>query len=316
MAKVLKRLFMVLFGAVLALLAGEGVARLIVPKPTDLYSPMAMAKGDLDQFEFSDDLGFFPKVGEGERYGLYGCLPNSYEAQDRKGRTRVLFAGDSVTHRAKIVDALKEVYGDKDYEYWNAGVESFNTFQETELYKRHNRELKPDIVVLTFHNNDFLATPVAVQKDGQITLFQPNHPNYRHSASLLKKSALSRLLLKLLVSRSAEDTKEQVRRSLSDLKKAVESDGGTLRVVLFPILLPEGEWKEHQIQSRASALEIFKELGLEYYDLLPSLESALKEKVELHESPGDDWHPSAQAGLHFARFLKAENLLLPADQKR
>src|SRR5215467_10511368 len=73
--------------------------------------------------------GFRPVLGEGP-YTRFGTLANDYAAAKPPGVQRLLFIGDSVTHRGYIVDALRAVYGSQQYEYWNAGVEAFNTVQE------------------------------------------------------------------------------------------------------------------------------------------------------------------------------------------
>ena len=111
-------------------------------------------------FTIDPDFGFRPILGTGG-YTEYGTSPNTYPVQKRPGITRLLFIGDSVTGRGRIIEAIKQIYDDEVFEYWNAGVESFNTIQEVRFYQRYNAAVYPDHVILTFHLNDFEPTPVA-----------------------------------------------------------------------------------------------------------------------------------------------------------
>jgi hypothetical protein len=117
------------------------------------------ARDNLSTFVIDPDFGFRPILPSGS-YTRFGTLANGYAEAKRPGVTRLLFIGDSVTRRGHIVEALKSHYGSQEYEYWNAGVESFNTVQEVEYYRRFNRAIQPDHVILTFHLNDFETTPV------------------------------------------------------------------------------------------------------------------------------------------------------------
>src|SRR5262249_23296537 len=99
--------------------------------------------GGLSTFVIDPTFGFRPVLGEGP-YTRFGTLANDYAAAKPPGVQRLLFIGDSVTHRGLIVDALRAEYGAQQYEYWNAGVEAFNTVQEVEYYRRFNRPIHPD----------------------------------------------------------------------------------------------------------------------------------------------------------------------------
>ncbi len=50
---------------------------------------------------------------------------------------RVLFLGDSVTARGGIIAELASLYGNEQFEYWNAGVESYDTCQEVRYFERY-----------------------------------------------------------------------------------------------------------------------------------------------------------------------------------
>jgi hypothetical protein len=306
---ILKKSSLVLFGVVCALIAFEVVAAIMLKMAdTSDTIPMRMADGTLEQFEFDENLGFFPIVGKGGEYGPYGCLANEYNPENKGSRSRVVFIGDSVTHRAAIIDGLRALYGEDEYEYWNAGVESFNTRQIVEYYRLHNSKLEPDEVVLTFHNNDFQATPVATKEDGKLVLHIPQKAKVEAPFPLLGRSALYRLWLQYTLPRF-ERGKDEVKRDLAQLKELTEAQGARFSVVLYPILKPQAEWTEGEQRSRRQSLEIFDELGIRYFDILEALPTDAEQLKSLRQDPEDTWHPSPQGGTIIAEDLHKRGLL-------
>ena len=118
-----------------------------------------------------DELGYMPLLEEGS-YSSYGTKVNNYSLSKPLSVKRILFVGDSVTEEALIIENLKKLYGEEHYEYWNAGVRGFNTHQELIFYKRYNKRIRPDHVILTFHLNDFTTTPVVfLNKEDRLVFF-------------------------------------------------------------------------------------------------------------------------------------------------
>lgn len=76
-------------------------------------------------FTVDPDFGFRPILGN-EFYNIYGTKINNYKIDKKPGIRRLLFMGDSVIDHGKFIRALKDVYGEEKFEYWNAGVGSFN----------------------------------------------------------------------------------------------------------------------------------------------------------------------------------------------
>jgi hypothetical protein len=64
----------------------------------------------LSTFVVDPHFGFRPVLGTGA-YTHLGTLANAYATAKPSGVQRLLFLGDSVTHRGHIVDALRAVYG-------------------------------------------------------------------------------------------------------------------------------------------------------------------------------------------------------------
>lgn len=116
MPRSLKRLTLVMLGSALALLAAELLLHLFHPGLVGA-EVFPVHAGDRAQFEVDEKVGFLPKLGKDTRYGEYGCRANEYDPKDRKGRERILFVGDSVTGRGHIVNGLRQLYGDDNFEY-------------------------------------------------------------------------------------------------------------------------------------------------------------------------------------------------------
>ena len=266
----------------------------------------------LSTFVVDPNFGFRPVLGDGP-YTRFGTLANSYAAAKPPGVSRLLFIGDSVTHRGHIVDALRAEYGSQQYEYWNAGVESFNTVQEVKYYRRFNRPLHPDHVILTFHLNDFETTPVAFRDaDGTLVVFAPNWPVRRLNLWLFQHSYTYRYWLGLVTPKKTARSEiiEEVRASLADLQRVVAVDGARLTLLVLPILQPVSDWKPEYREYRRLILGILESLRVRYFDLLEPLNEALADGAVVAET-GDNlfWHPSRDMASYFAKYLRTQHFL-------
>ena len=147
------------------------------------------------QFTIDPELGFMPKLGINPEYNEFGTITNSYSIAEKNGKERLLFIGDSVTARGQIVSALRTLYGEQKFEFWNAGVESFNTIQEVNYYLKYNAKISPNHVILTFHMNDFETTPVAFESGNKLVVYAPNMPATNINPLLFRYSMIYRLIL-------------------------------------------------------------------------------------------------------------------------
>lgn len=306
---------------VLALVLAEIVARLA----SSTFSPQRWT--ELEQFSsvregsafvIDPEMGFRPVLGyrehEGrEVYSRYGTIKNEYSLRKPPGIRRVLFLGDSVTARGAIVKALREVYGDQGIEYWNAGVESFNTRQEVEFYRRFNFQIDPDQVVLTLHINDFQVTPVAfVDEDGLLKVYSPNRSLTGWQRFLFHHSALYRHFQALLLTQNEPfvEAATEVRNALRQLQGLL-GDEVRLDVLIFPVLKQGEEWTQREQRAGQAALEICQDLQLQCFDLTPLMFQRLEAGKAVRQRPKDIWHPNEDFAREIAAYLHNEGLLAP-----
>jgi hypothetical protein len=150
-------------------------------------------RGEL--FTVDPEFGFRPRL-DNAVFDEHGTHRNAYPLEKTPGRERLLFVGDSVTARGRIVDALRALHGDATAEYWNAGVESFNTVQEVAFYRKYNAAIHPDHVIVTFHLNDYETTPIAFRDEaGRLVVYALNQPSREVQPWLFQNSSLYRLWL-------------------------------------------------------------------------------------------------------------------------
>jgi len=306
---------------VLALVGAELAVRLLAPVP-DLFPHwqwQAMPEDEEVEYVVDADLGFRPVLGSGE-YSEFGTVINDYPVEKTEGVRRVLFVGDSVTHRWRIQRVLLNRCRDRPVEFWNAGVEAFNTGQEVEYYLRFNHRIRPDHVTLVFHNNDFVATPVAFRNDGgELVVMNPHAYMSKTNVGLARWSHLYRHYLSARIARLRADdpitTAAETRAAIERLQAELASDGIDFDAVLVPVFKPPSEWTAYEKRSRELSLEIFAALEIPVFDLIGALESAARDGVELTEAPGDFWHPSDEvarrAGRHLIRAGYLEAVLGP-----
>lgn len=307
--RILFRLILLFGGALFGLVAGETALRILKPPAASGGIQQTLFPvGQRTDYTPDDECGYLPKIN-GAEYGAQGCLFNDYPLEKTAGKTRVLFVGDSVTHRGRMITPLRRLYGEKGYEYWNAGVESFNTAQEVVLYRRYNHLIKPDLVVLTFHNNDFMQTPLVYRENGKLQLLTPLHDRNHINTWLFEYSWIYRCYVGRGWKSDQEEKAVRVRENLVELQKLVSAGGGRLKVVLLPLMKPLKDYDQGENWSRQHILAIVKELNLDAIDLAPALEEILPQNKQVVETAGDYWHPSQWAADHFAEVLYRQNLL-------
>jgi len=163
----------------LTLLVAEGALRILRPTGGGALDAIGTAwpegtRPPSSQFVLDPELGYRPRLGT-DLYNELGTRVNAYPAARGPGVARVLLLGDSVTFRGALAVGLRRGCRGVAVEFWNAGVEGYNTVQEVRYHLRYSRAVQADHVVLTFHNNDFVSTPVVMAGEGdELLVIQPD----------------------------------------------------------------------------------------------------------------------------------------------
>ncbi len=305
----------------LLLLAGLGVAvglaevALRALRPDDAFGaaqelPWMRGQDATRMFTIDPDIGFRPRLDTAV-FDAHGAHRNEYAFEKSDERTRLLFVGDSVTARGRILEALRDRYGDERFEYWNAGVESFNTVQEVAFYEKFNAALEPDHVLLSFHLNDYETTPIAFRDEsGDLVVFAPNQPVREISPWLFEHSRLYRLWLGWATS-SADflAVVEETEQALLRLRDRLERDGAELSVLVLPLFQRPGKWPDHQTRAHNRILAFLERESIRHFDLLPPLREAIEQGLKVQERSGDTWHPNDEIAERFAPYLETRGLL-------
>jgi hypothetical protein len=254
------------------------------------------------------DLGFRPILGEGRYYGPHGTLQNCYNLRKRPGVTRLLFIGDSVTHRGELIKALRARYGEERFEYWNAGVESYNTVQEVGFYLRYNRAIEPDHVILTMVVNDVETTPLVFVSEGKLVMVAPNLPRSAVNGWLFRRSLLYRQLVSWRVALQANRLRIKIRgevvESLRELRDELQRENVRLSVLLLPLLAPP-EAAPGAAATHRDLVGIAGGLGLRAFDLAEPVAEALRSMP----APDDQVHPGPEMASALAGYLQQRRLL-------
>ena len=286
--------------------------RLLSPAAIETFHERARVEASMIQADL--ELGHVP-VLDGEHYDRFGLLrgwgTRSGGVDKQPGVRRVLMLGDSVTRRATIAAPLRALWTGGEVEFLNAGVESWNPVQEITSYLRHQAQLDADHVVLWLHNNDLSESTVACLHDGQFTLcnpgaFVPVDPDWYGRSILYQLYVHSRHTDRLRPEHYAFRAAD-VERALAQLRDEVQGRGARLTVGLLPIFSAERDWAPHERQTRELELAMLDRLGVEWFDLQPTLEQVAALGLPVRATPNDVYHPNDEAGQLLAR-AAAEHL--------
>lgn len=317
----LARILLALASGVLALLAGELALRLWNPPRVRMFEGAfrggpgeRMVKIDR-RFEvhpeagiyaLDEQLGFRPIAG-GQGYGPHGAHWNEYALAKPPGKRRLLFLGDSVTERHKLIDALAERLGD-GFEYWNAGVPAWATEQELLYYRDHLGDIQADHVILTFHLNDYEVTPIVFELGDSLVAVHSKVGHTSPSPWWLRNCFLYRYgwsVASNLTSRSrSAEIEAEVARDLAALRDLVRARGAEFTVLVLPWIQEYSKWPEPKPRHHELTLRTLDELGIRHYAFLDTLARAVSAGVAISETGTDPQHPS----LEFARLMAADLL--------
>jgi hypothetical protein len=207
---------------------------------------------------------------------------------------KILFIGDSVTARGRLMRALAVVRASDTTSYLNGGVEAYNIQQEVEFFLRYQSNVGPQEIFHTLHVNDLVATRLAYRnRDGVLSFHSPKAKPQNINASLYRHSQLYRFLIsRLHASLSQDELRRAAFESLRQLRDYAQRHGIAYHTVLFPVLKPLADWSDYDKASREYLLSMTRELQLGTVDLLPVAERLFDRGIDPKEGRGDIWHPN------------------------
>ena len=257
-------------------------------------------------------LGFRPWLRTGP-YNEYGTLQNSYNFEKQRDRTRVLFLGNTATYDGAVIQAMKNLHGEENFEYWNAGVPAFNTIQQIQFYKLHNARLNPDHVVMMIQPDDVETTPLAFRSRGtELTVYLPNIPRAEIDPWLFEKSYVYRFVRSFSISDGDGQHRimEEYRARLAEFRDTLAREHIRLSVILLPLLAPMELWSQDEIKRTNEMLAILNELRLDHYDLREAMSETAPLDAKLHDTTAQPWTPTPEIAQTFARYLTKRGLFL------
>lgn len=288
-------------GSLLGLAGAELIARIALP--VDVRARAHELAPDCGPvYELDDEIGFRP-LAPGPLYDERGVAPNPYATAKPADHARVLFLGDSVTRRARIALALAAQVPSRRVEWWNAGVEAYDTRQEVAWYERRLRPLAADLVVLTVHPNDLDGTAVLFEDPHRgLVLQDPGARGTRQlCAALYRFSRLYRHWVARTTPTAAPVGQPQrMREALRDLDAMTRADGAALFVFAMPWAKAPGQWGGWERARYETVCSVVAELGVPWCDGTAALAAASSAGEVLDEQPGDSHHPSDALARHYA----------------
>jgi hypothetical protein len=252
------------------------------------------------------DLGFF---SSGPTYQNW-ILTGNYRMGKNPDKERVIFIGDSVTENSAIVPIIKEKYKENKYEFINAGVSAYNIDLILKFYEKYVVHASPDHIVYLFHLNDYEITPFIIKEnDRVINAYSPLIDAKTFNFFLYKHSFFYRMYVHSSLKTDYQwDTRyAEVKELMTELKNNAESRGIKFTVLIPSLSTAFENWPSTVHAHYKASHRILTELNIEYYDLRPALEEAIKASVPLED--GDIWHPSPELSRYFVEYLQQTNFL-------
>ncbi|MDD5355875.1 MAG: hypothetical protein PHY56_05025 [Candidatus Omnitrophica bacterium] len=314
----------ILISLAITLIALEILLRIFHPVVAFPYLEKVWLRVNKDNlihyFTIDPDFGFRPILGTAA-INEFGTHVNRYGIEKRQGIIRLLFIGDSVVSRGQMISALQQLYGNDKFEYWNAGVESYNTIQEVKFYEKYSRHIKPDHVILFFSNDDFEAPPVCfLNNENKLVVYSPDKPTIMIERWFFKYSYLYRMIvssyLQLFYKNNGngkikEEIKREVKNSIGRLKNILNNENIKFTVVVFPVIDIFDHWASQEKESRREIINILQSLNIRYFDLSEVIFQLTPKFPSLIEfsMDNDRGHPQDKVALYFAAFLHEKKLL-------
>ncbi len=283
-------------------------------------------KRGLELYRASYEYGYEPTpLVDG--HNALGFRSPDYPARKRPGVFRVLLAGDSLgeVYGEILRQELVRILPEREVEVWNASVGGYNMTQYVRRAAALGMPYEPDLVVL-FHclNDADQGVPVILKMPDRFVaagwVQQPSHFDLPGASLLWNRSAFYRIAALTAMRRRAArrgltplpQAEDQARRELASLLALAQGRGVPVASVVFPLLMPEAEYKRGwQQEGRVMFPRVLASLGIPFLDL--ARHTPDRARVALRSTPDDYIHMSSAGSRPFmavvARWLKTSGLL-------
>jgi WD40-like Beta Propeller Repeat len=265
-----------------------------------------------------ETLGIRPVLGTA-LYDNDGILFHRSVISKAESPRKILFIGDSVTGRGRIVEALAKRLAAPNLSLLNGGVDGYNIQQEVEFFFRYQAHLKPNVIVHQMHVNDLQPTTLVVRgRDGSIKSYSPRNKPEHINGFLYRYSQIYRFYVLQFRSRfSQEEIRSEAYGALRKIRDYARENGIAYHVFLFPGLAPYHEWSALEREARDYFMRVSGQLDLNVVDLWPVAERLIAAGVDIQERPRDTWHPNQRFGEAAAEYIleRAPDLAAPRPEK-
>lgn len=268
-------------------------------------------------FTIDSTLGLRPWLRTG-RYTEYGTLHNTYNLTKDQGHRRILFVGNTVTHEGTLLQALKSKHGEDRFEYWNAGVPTFNTLQQIAYYQAYNSRTAPDHVILTIQPDDMGTIPVAFRNPAaELEVYRPAVPRKDLDSGLFEMSYLYRYVKGLMISPRERQNRlwQEYHDGVKSFSDRLARDHIRLSVAVLPVLTSRQQWSQAEIDWRKVLLTMLTELQIEHYDLTEVFVPGKAWSASLPETGSEGWEPSSEMAHAFAQYMTYQGLFRSRENK-
>lgn len=252
-----------------------------------------------------DQIGFRPVLNSNV-FDKNGLLLKPKDGRPSAAFTKtVLFVGDSVTARARIVDAIRRELADPKALFLNGGVESFNLSQEVNFFLRFQSNAAFDRIVHQVHGNDLQATPIVFRDaQGKLNVYALSAPRHSVNEWLFRYSYIYRLALTAFIFRQTEQsTFEEAKANFEAMARFAKERGVPYDVFLFPVLKPTDQLTAAEARDWAILNGACEAAGAHCVSLRPVLDQMITEKLPYQETPGDPWHPNDALAERSASYI-------------
>ncbi len=323
--KILRPLFSLLAGVVLAIAVGE-----VLLAHTNLIDnpPGQFRRSATRAFEHKPGFKGHDILGNPIVINSHGMRDREYPVDKPQGVTRIVVLGDSVAFGwgvkaedtfPKQLELILNQGGPGRYEVLNTGTRGYNTYQELQLLKEVGLRFHPDVVILAYVNND--AEPLEKQagliSGKHLWLIRLKDFVKEHSylyAFFRKNLEVARHMV--TPQKFSETYTDQFnldnpgwkasREALKELQGL--SGQERFRLILaycpqFENLKPGESYPPALERIRRQVLGAGRELGIDTIDLLEAVRGQDPEKLKV--STGDSFHPSPYGHQLFAKALAA-----------